>query len=622
MKNRFLYIKFLIINLIFFYLFLNNSCFFSQEIDCEEAKKKYLVENPDVAKAGMDAWNHYKIFGKKQGRKWPECGNQVVSEEVLTKANFGIPDEYLSRKKQVDLKLSEYLILKQKEDSLLKIINTYIYKPNTFLDTNTYKFLMNREYSVYILRNISTLPYYEKYKKIVKPNKIPDYETGWIQFVDKARYNYKSQIIDSLIFFQNKYGKSILRNEMGVTSIQINTNFYSQDFEYFYLSDVTKNSWSNRYKNKSLKLILYVIKKYHDLIIMKEQDRAKLAKRITGVDEKYFLVINNLKRIQDKIKVICNEHVVELNQNHLYFGEKSNNQGDGFGYLLAKSLLKNQIIMTAEWNLSFPSKIMEVSLYSGERISLDYIKPNSNLRLSINKNGLLYGEHNGRDFHGSNVLALFNDGAYFLGNYINGVYADGLYVWANGEKYLGGHDSGGKRKGFGKYFWPNGSYYEGEWYNNLENGYGKLVYSNGAVSEGIWQNNTLVKSKETIEQEKRAAEEMRVAEQKRIQEEENQRKARERNEELGSILAFQMLMGEFDKEYKKMGGKHVPICQNRKCGKQFKKENGWSCDNHETAIKGVNVGRSVLGGMLTGNSDIIFPDYCSLRCARDDGKCW
>ena len=41
--------------------------------NCEEARKKYLEQNPDVAKARMDAWNHYQSFGKKEGRKWPNC---------------------------------------------------------------------------------------------------------------------------------------------------------------------------------------------------------------------------------------------------------------------------------------------------------------------------------------------------------------------------------------------------------------------------------------------------------------------------------------------------------------------------------------------------------------------
>ena len=45
----------------------------NSEVNCEIARKKYLVQNPDVAAARMDAWVHYNGYGRSEGRKWPNC---------------------------------------------------------------------------------------------------------------------------------------------------------------------------------------------------------------------------------------------------------------------------------------------------------------------------------------------------------------------------------------------------------------------------------------------------------------------------------------------------------------------------------------------------------------------
>ena len=56
---------------------INNNTIRSEDINCELARKKYLEQNPDVAKAGMDAWNHYTSYGKREGRKWPACSENA-----------------------------------------------------------------------------------------------------------------------------------------------------------------------------------------------------------------------------------------------------------------------------------------------------------------------------------------------------------------------------------------------------------------------------------------------------------------------------------------------------------------------------------------------------------------
>lgn len=62
----------------------------STEQDCENARKIYLQQNPDVAKAGMNAWSHYISYGKREGRIWPTCSennqNSISTPKETTNA--------------------------------------------------------------------------------------------------------------------------------------------------------------------------------------------------------------------------------------------------------------------------------------------------------------------------------------------------------------------------------------------------------------------------------------------------------------------------------------------------------------------------------------------------------
>ena len=54
----------------------------NNEENCYGAAKKYLEENPDVAKARMDPWSHYNRFGKREGRKWYSCESDQKKIEI------------------------------------------------------------------------------------------------------------------------------------------------------------------------------------------------------------------------------------------------------------------------------------------------------------------------------------------------------------------------------------------------------------------------------------------------------------------------------------------------------------------------------------------------------------
>jgi len=44
-----------------------------EAVNCKNSCEIYLLENPDVARAKLDAWYHYNRFGKNEGRRWPSC---------------------------------------------------------------------------------------------------------------------------------------------------------------------------------------------------------------------------------------------------------------------------------------------------------------------------------------------------------------------------------------------------------------------------------------------------------------------------------------------------------------------------------------------------------------------
>lgn len=74
--------KFLLIAILFFSIFSYSQ---TSEQDCETARKQYLIQNPDVAKAGMNAWSHYISYGKREGRKWPACNENNQANTIKIK---------------------------------------------------------------------------------------------------------------------------------------------------------------------------------------------------------------------------------------------------------------------------------------------------------------------------------------------------------------------------------------------------------------------------------------------------------------------------------------------------------------------------------------------------------
>lgn len=108
----------------------------------------------------------------------------------------------------------------------------------------------------------------------------------------------------------------------------------------------------------------------------------------------------------------------------------------------------------------------------------------------------------------------FDNGDYFEGMFVDGRILEGIYIFANGARYLGSFDdtlhfighgtilyadgtcySGqfnqSQRDGIGAMWYTDGAYV-GEWSNNLRHGYGSLRAGNGNFFDGQFYNDQMV----------------------------------------------------------------------------------------------------------------------------------
>jgi len=91
------------------------------------------------------------------------------------------------------------------------------------------------------------------------------------------------------------------------------------------------------------------------------------------------------------------------------------------------------------------------------------------------------------------------DGSNYTGDFVNGKFhGQGAYAWADGKKYVGEFKND-KRSGRGTFSWPNGATYRGEWENGKKVGYGIYTFPDGRRKMGIWENDTLAQKMDEAE---------------------------------------------------------------------------------------------------------------------------
>lgn len=78
------------------------------------------------------------------------------------------------------------------------------------------------------------------------------------------------------------------------------------------------------------------------------------------------------------------------------------------------------------------------------------------------------------------------DGTTYQGQFKGGdFHGQGTYHWPDGKKYEGEFRAN-KRNGHGTYSWPNGSQYSGQWQDGSRHGRGTFTWTSGARYDGQW----------------------------------------------------------------------------------------------------------------------------------------
>jgi hypothetical protein len=71
------------------------------------------------------------------------------------------------------------------------------------------------------------------------------------------------------------------------------------------------------------------------------------------------------------------------------------------------------------------------------------------------------------------------------------MHGKGKFTWPDGKFYEGEYKND-KKDGYGKYFWE-GKSYEGTWLNGKQNGYGSIYINNELILKGFWRYGKVIK---------------------------------------------------------------------------------------------------------------------------------
>ena len=82
----------------------------------------------------------------------------------------------------------------------------------------------------------------------------------------------------------------------------------------------------------------------------------------------------------------------------------------------------------------------------------------------------------------------FDNGDYFEGMFVDGRILEGIYIFANGARYLGKFDNNLDFEGLGTLLYADGACYYGTFNHSLRDGLGAMWYTDGAYV-GRWSNN-------------------------------------------------------------------------------------------------------------------------------------
>jgi hypothetical protein len=282
-----------------------------------------------------------------------------------------------------------------------------------------------------------------------------------------------------------------------------------------------------------------------------DNERVMFIEKLTGLDDRYFVLKKQLEDTEKTIKYIKNKYVSALGnspESFTFLGPIKNNVPNGFGYLIAKD---KKHILSAYWSNGVPSTVFEINTYHSSK---DYWSGGVRYRIEDEKLGqsgfmveimpLNYKE-SGKSTYNIYIGNFKKSDKIYLSGY-------GVCFYENNDSkiinYYQGNWSEGKKNGNGTYFsqstysgsfvlnefvngtrtLPNGDKHLGDFSNWNLQGVGEIVFANGTRQKGYYENGNFMKS---AEQYQRDLEEERLQqikrEEARIAEENRERLQRE-----------------------------------------------------------------------------------------------
>jgi antitoxin component YwqK of YwqJK toxin-antitoxin module len=310
--------------LVFFLNILCLSIVVGQE-NCENARMVYLIENPDVKNYGTDPWNHYRSFGKKEGRKWPSCSAISYIIEDCELANNLYLDENPDVKKNGMEAWKHYEYFGKKEGRIWpKCLYNHIYWNPNFFKSYGSDYVLGPKGNVVTLYNLSMENYYKKVKDTayhININSTNPLKINNTFILNDIKYNgiYYS-------YYDNKQIKSITEIKKGIVDGLVVEFWKNNSYDSNSFADTAIiNNFNYNIQNAKRDLLSCLI----DTAIICKAERDFLINDIGGFEKLQKLILkNNEDKLNDKKKSLLDQYIdlskrVDSTQNRLYFIHKS-----------------------------------------------------------------------------------------------------------------------------------------------------------------------------------------------------------------------------------------------------------------------------------------------------------
>jgi hypothetical protein len=269
----------------------------------------------------------------------------------------------------------------------------------------------------------------------------------------------------------------------------ISSSLFSNSISHF----LFKHEISSEYLGKIEKLI-------RDEKPLEDLERKAMVGKVTGLNDRFFEIERLIIEASQRNEMLTNSFRL-TEKGGLYIGSMQNNEYFGFG-MMFNAL--GDTIFVGKWDKNYPDlKNGKLFQYNCSNIEI-YINDKSNMFITYPPTGDVFcGQSIDNNRNGKGTYIWSNDN-FYSGDWISSERTGkGIFIWQNGDRFDGSFYKG-DRAGMGKYIFNDGSIWEGNWQGTNFSGIGKQTSKNGTITEGLFENGKLIKSKETIDQERLA----------------------------------------------------------------------------------------------------------------------